>query len=466
MREQIIGILPFISFEEKIIRLDGFLMFSESRVHEISELSRSVQEALNGLAQNQKAFIQNTYGNQESEVTFLLLTDSHKRLEDFLEILFFYLHKGRKLTNLLLTPNVFCREDFRFFVLRVSDADSPGKFLAKKKFKFHIVEKVEQYIISPIGCENVITQNQQHGYIFKNIKCDHRDETFQCLLESLDNTEKRNLLQGISFYNRALSCEIADPDRFVWLSSSLESFFQIENQNDKAKAIKQRVKKLLRTKAFQVIDKNEVINNVVDLITVVYDYRSSYVHGGKTLTEHTTLKTKLEQKLGKLSFVVALMNLVSFLLMHEKIPDKKLEGVLHVLFYNQECFEYVVKVYKDSADGAISELQNPESILAIYRFLSTAEFQTISFDRQKIEKCLDNILHVLAKFARANQNLGIAKEVQQQINITAFSDKEKFKKWNNFLQNSDISDAPEPVKISALVFQHLFQILQFEYALY
>ena len=60
MKEQIIGILPFISFEEKIIRLDGFLIFSDSRIHEISELSQSARETLYGFAQNQKAFIQNT----------------------------------------------------------------------------------------------------------------------------------------------------------------------------------------------------------------------------------------------------------------------------------------------------------------------------------------------------------------------------------------------------------------------
>jgi hypothetical protein len=60
------------------------------------------------------------------------------------------------------------------------------------------------------------------------------------------------------------------------------------------------------------VDKAEAINNVADLITVVYDYRSSYVHGGEVLTEHTTLETTLTQKLGKIDFVVALMNLTYF----------------------------------------------------------------------------------------------------------------------------------------------------------
>ena len=377
-----------------------------------------------------------------------------------------YLHKGSKLTNLMSTPNVFCREDFRLFVIRVVDVDNLGPSLVKKRFKFHILEKIDQYIISPVGCENVITQNQQHGYIFKNIKFSHQDEAFHFLLSTLDDNERRNLLQGVSFYNRALSCEIADSERFVWLSSSLESFLQIGKQNDKTRAIRQAVENIIRTKAFRVLNKDEAVSNVADLITVVYDYRSSYVHGGEILTEHPTLETRLTQKFGKFDFMVALMNLVSFLLMHEKIPDNKFEGILHVLFYNQECFEYVIRIYRDSADEVISNLQNLESILPIWTFLQIADLQTISFDRQKIENCLDNILRVLAKFARANQNLRLAKDLQQQIKTVDFSDGERFKKWNDFLRNSDFSNAPELVDISTLVFQHLFQILQYEFALY
>jgi len=469
MREQLVGILPFVSFREKIVRLDGILMFSDSRVYDITELSRNAQETLDRFAQNQKAFIQNSYGNRKSEITFLLPTDpntTQKRLKYFVEILFFYLHKGGQLTYLLSTPNVFCREDFKLFVFKLLDANNPGRFLAKKKFKFQIVERIDQYIIPPDGCENVVTNNEQHGYVFRDIEFNHQDKAFQFLMQSLDNPPRCNLLQGVSFYNRAISCELTDAERFVWLSSSLESFLQIGKQNDKGEAIKQEVENLLRNKAFLVIDKGETISNVADLITVVYDYRSSYVHSGAMQTEHAALEAKLIQKLGKLDFVVALINLVSFLLVHEEIPDNKLEGVLHALFWNQECFEYVIGIYKDSADKAISELQNPDNVLIVHRFLFTSDLQTIHFEKRRIEKCLDNILHILAKFARENRGRGLAEEVQQQIDAVAFSDKDKLAKWDDFLCNVDALHAPEPVYVSILVFRHLFRLLRYEYALY
>jgi hypothetical protein len=469
MREQLVGVLPFISFREEIIKLDGVLVFSDSRVYDITELGRSAQETLAGFAQTQKAFIWDSYGNQESEITFLLPTEpnmARKQLEYFVEILFFYLHKGGHLTYLLSTPNVFCREDFRLFVLKLLDADNPGGFLAKTKFKFHIAERADQYVIYPDGCENVVTQNQQHGYVFRDVELNHQDEAFQFLMQSLGDPKRSHVLQGISFYNRAMSCELTDAERFVWLSSSLESFLQIGKQNDKGKAIREEVQNLLQHKAFRVVDKGETISNVADLITVIYDYRSSYVHGGEMLTEHPDLEARLIQKLGKLDFVVALMNLVSFLLVHEKIPDNKLEGVLHALFCNQECFECVLGIYKDSADKAISELQNRGNVLAAYRFLFTSDLQAIRFERRGIVKCMDNILRILAKFAGENQGRSLSKKVQQQIDAVAFSDRDKFEKWDGFLRNIDASYAPEPVYVSILVFRQLFRLLRYEYALY
>ena len=165
MSEQIIGILPFISFAEEIIKLDEFLMFSESKIYEITNLNRSIQLMLDEFAQHQKTFIQNTYGNRENKITFLLPIGPNatkQKIEQFLDVLLFYMHKGGKLSQLFSAPNIFCREDFKLFVLTFLDPNSAdnSQFLAKKKFKFHLVEKTSQHIILPIGCENVIIQKQ------------------------------------------------------------------------------------------------------------------------------------------------------------------------------------------------------------------------------------------------------------------------------------------------------------------
>lgn len=253
MNEQIIGILPFISFSEEIIHIDEFLIFSDTKIQEINELSESVQGLLNDFAQNQKSFMQDTYGNQEIKITFIISTKStatQKACEQFVDIIFFFMHKGGKLRHLLSAPNAFCREDFKLFVLTILDSDSSGQFLTKKKFKFHIADDINEYIVLPSGCENAIAQKQQYGFIFREVDFNYQSDVFQYLYQVFCDLQRKNLLQAISFYNKALSCDQTDPERFVWISSSLEAFFQIGKQRDKKRAIKQEVKNLLQTKDF------------------------------------------------------------------------------------------------------------------------------------------------------------------------------------------------------------------------
>jgi len=470
MREELITILPFVSFKDKIIRLGEFLVIADSKVSEADEIGETTQARLNSFAQNQKAFVGEAYNSHENEITFILPTNpdaTKRKLGYLLEVLFFYLHKGSKITYFFSGPNIFCQEDFRFIVLQLLDPENPGKLFIKKRFKFRIFEELSELRISPVGCENVVTQNQAHGYVFRDIELDHQNEVFQYLINSLNDIDNRNLLQGISFYNRSMSCEITDDERFVWLSSSLEAFLRINQQNDKARAIKKEVQSILDGKNFTVIDKGEVIDHVADLITVTYDYRSSYIHGGERQTESIDLETRLSAKLGRLDFVMALMNLTSVLLVHNKIPDQKFEGILNGLFFNQNSFESVIRVYGNNADKALDELRQPESILVIYKFLLTADLQIISFERRRVERCLNNILHIFAKYAHENQNTDLARQIQQQIDTIPKSDLDKLEKWNDFLaRRLDVTNAPEFLHISILVFQSLYKLLQFEFALF
>jgi len=446
MREELITILPFVSFKDKIIRLGEFLVIADSKVSEADEIGETTQARLNSFAQNQKAFVGEAYNSHENEITFILPTNpdaTKRKLEYLLEVLFFYLHKGSKITYFFSGPNIFCQEDFRFIVLQLLDPENPGKLFIKKRFKFRIFEELSELRISPVGCENVVTQNQAHGYVFRDIELDHQNEVFQYLINSLNDIDNRNLLQGISFYNRSMSCEITDDERFVWLSSSLEAFLRINQQNDKARAIKKEVQSILDGKNFTVIDKGEVIDHVADL------------------------ETRLSAKLGRLDFVMALMNLTSVLLVHNKIPDQKFEGILNGLFFNQNSFESVIRVYGNNADKALDELRQPESILVIYKFLLTADLQIISFERRRVERCLNNILHIFAKYAHENQNTDLARQIQQQIDTIPKSDLDKLEKWNDFLaRRLDVTNAPEFLHISILVFQSLYKLLQFEFALF
>jgi hypothetical protein len=206
-------------------------------------------------------------------------------------------------------------------------------------------------------------------------------------------------------------------------------------------------------------------NNVADLVTVVYDYRSSYVHGGPRMTEHADLEAKLKGKLGNVDFALALMNIVSFLLVHTEIPDTKFEGMLNAIFYSQSSLESVTKIYGGSADKASKELETPENIVALYPFL-LVDPQTLSFTKKKIERCLNNIIRLLAKFAGENKNAICAMQIQQQIESVPPSDDDKFAKWDSFLTGVDFTFAPEPIYISVMIFQRLYRLLQYEHALF
>ena len=151
--------------------------------------------------------------------------------------------------------------------------------------------------------------------------------------------------------------------------------------------------------------------------------------------------------------------------MHSVVPDNKFEGILNAIFYSQPSLEFVTKVYADSADTASKELENPENILALCRFL-LVDLQTVSFVRKKIEKCLDNILYLFAKFVREDKDAIWAEQIQHHIDGVCFSDDNKFAKWNSFLTGADFTFAPEPIYISVIIFQRLYSLLQYEYALF
>jgi len=462
-----VAILPFVNFRQKLIRLDDFLIFSDSQISKISELSDNTRLALGRFAQGQKAFVENAYGGANNEITFVLPTKmdtTRSKLEYFLEILFFYLHKGGP-AHFLLAPNVFCREDFGFFILGIFNSEDLGTLFVKKRFKFQIVDEISKFKISPHGCENVIAHNSASGYVFKDIEFPYASPVFQFLLKSLGTPDGERLARSISFYNKAMECNLKDNERFVWLSSSLESFLQIERPSNKAEAIKDKVRKIIYDKDFVVLDKSEVAENLADLIDVVYDYRSSYVHGGTRMTKHGERESKLKAKLGNVDFAIALMNIVSCLLVHTEIPDNKFEGVLNAIFYSESSLDFVMKVYGDSADTASKQLDNPENIVGLFRFL-LVDLQAVSFKRKKVEKCLDNILYLFAKFARENKHAIWAEQIQQQIENVPPSDDTKFKKWNSFLAGVDSPFTPEPIYISVIIFQRLYNLLQYEYGLF
>ena len=183
------------------------------------------------------------------------------------------------------------------------------------------------------------------------------------------------------------------------------------------------------------------------------------------MTEHADLETKLKGKLGNVDFALALMNIVSFLLVHTEIPDTKFEGMLNAIFYSQSSLESVTKVYSDSADKTSKQLETPANIVALYRFL-LVDLQTVSFVPKKIEKCLDNILYLFAKSVHEDKDAIWAEQIQHYIDVVPFSDDDKFAKWYSFLTGVAFTFAPEPIYISVMIFQCLYRLLQYEHALF
>lgn len=459
-KNNMIGILPFISFKNPLMEFEDFIIFSDSKIDDIQDLPGNFKKSLKAYSQNQKYFHQNSNGY----ISFITSkdNDTREKFNDFIETLFFYLHKG-KITNFFSTPNVFCKEDFKYIILELYGDKSNGQFIAKKKFKFQIKNQFSDFVIRPIGCENVSSlELEKHNFIYKDIEINTNE--FLNFWNDIKNQE--NTLRAINFYNKAMSCELLDDERFVWLSSSLESYFAIGKDNDKSKKIKEGVCNLVCDKNFQVLNKCESIERLSNLITVIYDYRSSYVHGGGRTTDSKELEKQLKDYFGKIDFVVALMNLVSVLLANKQIQDEKFESIMNVVFYNQEVFNEIVIIFKDSADKAEENMKNTQSVVTIMRFLIT-DLQSIEFQSNQVNKCMDNILHMLAKFSKNNTDNADAIKIQEKIDTIKVDDSDKYKKWNDFLiAENNFTNLPTEIYYSICVFKRIFELLKYETTIY
>ncbi len=443
-----IGILPFLSFKNTVIELNDFVLFTDLRINEINQLSETLKAVLKRFSNLQKEFIFKTFNNSKSAITFVQPTSkiiNRNQLELFFEIILFYLHKGGKFTNFFSTPNAFCREDFKYIIIDFMDDENIGGLTIKKKWKFQLVKSLDKYIIPTIGCENIVIQNEDYNYLFRNIELDYNSDIFRYLYRCLVETHDSHILRAITFYNRAMSCG---------------------RGGDKKARIKEEVNRIILSKNFISLDKENISKNVEDLITIIYDYRSSYIHGSDMTTDNQEIKNELKLKFGNLDFVSALMNLISNLFLQHLIPDNKFEGVLNVLFKNQEVFEKLLKIFVKSADKTLIEFKRDENRETIYSFLNT-DLQSLTFDSVKVKRCMDNILHIFAKFAKAEKNNEIAIQIQQKIDSTDFKDKNKFEKWNSFFNStSQITPNLEALYLSKLVFQTLYDLLKFDTAIY
>jgi len=469
MDSRLIGILPFLSFKDKVIKLNDFLLFTDSTISEINELTGDLKQILTNFSCGQKEFIFEVFNNSEADITFVLPTSadiSKDQLELFFEVLFFYLHKGGKFTNQFFTPNAFCREDFKNIVIEFIDDENIGDLIIKKKWKFQIDKSLAEFIISPVGCENIVIQYEASNYLFRNIDLDSNSNVFQHLYECVVGFSDFHVIRAVTFYNRAMSCELRDEQRFVWLSSALESFLQIGKAPDKKAKIKEEINQIMQSKNFILLDKENISKNVSDLITVIYDYRSSYIHGSDMTTKSQEIENELKQKLGKLDCVSALMNLTSYLLVHNLIPDVKFESNLNWLFNNQEVFNKTLRIFVKGADETLKEFNKIETRLTIFSFLQS-DLQTLSFNMIKVEKCMSNILHVFAKFAATCENNEVAIQIQQKIDSINFKDKNKFAEWNSYFNiTKQITPNLEVLYLCKSVFQKLHDLCKFDTSIY
>lgn len=464
LKNNMIGILPFICFENPMMEFEDFYIVSDLALDNIINLSDKIKKNLKQYANNQNEFLKITYKNSQTHTTFVVPKNntSKKIFNDFLEVVFFYLHKGKP-TNFLFSPNSFCKEDFKYIIVDFYGDKLFGQFIIKKKFKFQIKSKFETFIISPIGCENILSPElEKHNYLYQKINLDNQG--FSAFWNNVKN--QKNIIRAINFYNKAMSCEIFDDERFVWLSSALESFFQIGKVNNKSDEIRKGISNIVCNKNFQILNKDDVIIRLSNLITVVCDYRSSYVHGGERSTDSKELERKLTEYFGKIDFIIALMNLVSILLVPNHDENNRFEPIMNVLFCNQEVYGEVVKIFKDNADSAKEKLNN-QSMITLKRF-SIVDLPSIKFKPNQIEKCLDNILCILAKFAKENDKNFIAIKIQNKINEIGEKDLEKFKKWNDFFLEWEniFIELPTEFCCSILTFRKLFDLLQYNLTLY
>lgn len=293
------------------------------------------------------------------------------------------MHKGGH-EKLLCSPNRFSIEDFKSVTYGVPEYN-PGKLIERQKFKFNIHNKISDKLFLPTGYENVTLGMVEYGYSF-TLKREHFSG-FEMFFQACKNDIK--LQRSVHFYNKSIDNSLNDDERILFSCCAIEVILDVADEKQKRETIKKRLEGIISEISFKFLEAAEVSKRLKNVIDVLYDFRSGYVHSGNAITRKSITEWDFieESQLAMFS-----LSLTSFLISKDFIRKEKFEGLLCSYFFSKDLLIETINYFRVSVDDIDQKAQrnivDSNIFKANLRFLHLCDLQTLMWDENLESKWL------------------------------------------------------------------------------
>ncbi|HHG3074470.1 TPA: hypothetical protein ACPVWR_004354 [Vibrio parahaemolyticus] len=373
-----VTILPFLDMDFKFelceYQLAPLKLLKDS-------LEDSTFEELYDLQENNNLLLKELHGVGKENLVVLIAGSGSSKL--FIDSLFFHMHKGGH-EKLLCSPNRFSIEDFKYVTYGVPEYN-PGQLIERQKFKFNIHNKISDKIFLPSGYENVTLGMTEYGYTFR-LKTEHFS-AFDMFFKACKDDLK--LQRSVHFYNKSIDNSLNDDERILFSCCAIEVILDVAEEKQKRETIKIRLEEIIGEISFKFFESSEVSKRLKNVIDVLYDFRSGYVHSGNAVTRKAISEWDFieESQLAMFS-----LSLTSFLISKDFIRRGKFEGLLCSYFFSKDLLNETIDYFRVSVDDISQKAQRNRFDSNIFevnlRFLHLCDLQTLMWDKNLESKWL------------------------------------------------------------------------------
>ncbi|WP_061012211.1 HEPN domain-containing protein [Photobacterium leiognathi] len=373
-----ITILPYLEIDFKF-ELSGYTLAPLASLEE--ELGNTVFAELWELQERNHAFINELYKVNKENLVVLISKDGGSKI--FIDSLFFHMHKGGH-EKLLCSPNRFSIEDFKSITYGIPEYN-PGTLIERQKFKFNIHNKISDKVFLPTGYENITLDMVNNGYVFQLTRDNFVG--FDSFFNACRNDVK--LQRSVHFYNKSIDNSLNDDERILFSCCAIEVILDVGEESRKRDTIKNRLDELINEISFKFIEQGEVSKRLKNVIDVLYDFRSGYVHSGNAITRKAASEWDFieESQLAMFS-----LSLTSFLISRDFIRKEKFEGLLCSYFFSQDILIETIDYFRVSVDDIAQKVARNAYDCNIFeqnlRFAHLCDLQTLLWDESLKSKWL------------------------------------------------------------------------------
>ena len=447
-----VSILPFLDMN---FRFDLF-NYSLAPLKLLKDkLDDNIYKELLNLQDKNNTFLKDFKNINKGNLVILIGDEGCSKL--FIDSFFYHMHKGGH-DKLLCSPNRFSIEDFKYVTYEVPDYN-PGALIERQKFKFNIHNQISDKIFYPSGYENLTLNMVSQGYDFLlNEKYFHQ---FKSFFLACKNDIK--LQRSIHFYNKSIDNSLNDDERILFSCCAIEVILDVAEEKQKRETIKLRLEDLLKEINFKFIDSVEVSKRLKNVIDVLYDFRSGYVHSGNAITRKLISEWDFieESQLAMFS-----LSLTSFLISKNFIEINKFEGLLCNYLFSKdiliETIDYFRKSVDDIDEKAKRNMYDANVFEIMLRFLHLCDMQTLMWDENIKSKWLRAMDYIIGWL------YPLLKPVLNDISTTSSIRHERIHECDSKIESilNTLSPSNEEAVMIYSIYKKLFQYNQRKFALY